>query len=105
MKYMGSKLRIATNIASYINNIAFQEGITEYYEPFMGGCSVGEVVKVKNRYLSDINKHMVALFKKVQDGMWDYFYITRDEWYKIKDDRHENKLYPEWLTGWCSLFV
>ena len=20
--------------------------------------------------------------------------ITREEWYKIKDDRHENKLYP-----------
>lgn len=103
MKYMGSKLRIADFIANYINNIAFQENITEYYEPFMGGCSVGEVVKIKNRHLSDINKHMVALFKKVQEGMWDYMYITREEWYKIKDDRHENKLYPEWLTGWCSV--
>ena len=41
---MGSKLRIANHIANYINNIAFQEGITEYYEPFMGGCSVGEVI-------------------------------------------------------------
>lgn len=103
MKYMGSKLRIANNIAGYINSIAFQEGITEYYEPFMGGCSVGEVIKIKNRYLSDINKHMVALMKKVQEGMWDFEYITREMWYKIKDDRHDNKLFPEWLTGWCSV--
>lgn len=103
MKYMGSKLRIANHIANYINNIAFQEGITEYYEPFMGGCSVGEVIKIKKRYLSDINKHVVALFKKVQEGMWDYEYITREQWYKIKDDRHDNKIFPEWLTGWCSI--
>lgn len=103
MKYMGSKLRIAKQITDYINNIAFCEHIEEYYEPFMGGCSVGELVHIKNRHLSDINKHMVALMKKVQEGMWDYKYITREEWYKIKDDRFENKLYPEWLTGWCSV--
>lgn len=103
MKYMGSKLRIAPYITQYINDIAFNEGITEYYEPFMGGCSVGELVQIQNRHLSDINPHMVALMKKVQEGMWDYTYITREEWYKIKDDRHENKLYPAWLTGWCSV--
>ena len=103
MKYMGSKARIATHIAGYINNIALCEGINDYYEPFMGGCSVGEVIQMPNRHLSDINKHIVALFKKVQEGMWDFKYITREEWYKIKDDRFENKIYPEWLTGWCSV--
>lgn len=103
MKYMGSKLRIAPYISGYINNIAFCEGITEYYEPFMGGCSVGELIRIPDRHLSDINKHMVALMKKVQEGMWDYSYITREEWYKIKDDKDVNKVYPEWLTGWCSV--
>lgn len=103
MKYMGGKGRIAPFISQYINDIAFNENITEYYEPFMGGCAVGEMVRIPNRHLSDINKHMVALMKQVQQGMWDFKYITREEWYKIKDDRHENKLYPEWLTGWCSV--
>lgn len=64
MKYMGSKLRIAPYITQYINDIAFNENITEYYEPFMGGCSVGELVQIQNRHLSDINPHMVALMKK-----------------------------------------
>lgn len=103
MKYMGSKLRIAKQITDYINNIAFCEHIEEYYEPFMGGCSVGELVRIPKRHLSDINKHMVALMQKVQEGMWDYKYITREEWYKIKDDRFDNKIYPAWLTGWCSV--
>lgn len=104
MRYMGSKARIAEDIVRHINSIAEMEGIEEYYEPFMGGCSVGELVTIKNRHLSDINKHIVALFKKLQEPeMFKYEYITREEWYKIKDDRHENKLYPEWLTGYCSV--
>jgi len=100
---MGSKLRIAKQITDYINNIAFNENITDYYEPFMGGCSVGELVRIKNRHLSDINKHMVALFKKVQEEMFPYQYIDRETWYAIKDDKDKNELYPEWLTGWCSV--
>ena len=47
MKYMGGKLRIAPYISQYINDIAFNENISEYYEPFMGGCSVGEQVHIK----------------------------------------------------------
>ena len=103
MKYMGSKLRIAPYITSYINNIAFCENIQEYYEPFMGGCSVGELVQIPHRHLSDINKHMVALMKKVQEGMWEYEFVDRDKWYKVKDDRFDNIEFPEWFTGWCSV--
>lgn len=103
MKYMGGKGRIAPFISQYINDIAFNENITEYYEPFMGGCAVGEMVRIPNRHLSDLNKHMVALMKKVQEGMWNFEYVTREEWHKVKDDRHENKLYPAWLTGWVSV--
>lgn len=103
MKYMGSKKRIANYITQYINDIANTYDITEYYEPFMGGCSVGELVRIKNRHLSDINKHLVALFKRVQTGMWDFEYITREQWYKIKDDRFSNTEFPEWLTGWASV--
>lgn len=103
MKYMGGKLRIAGHISNYINNIAAIEGITEYYEPFMGGCAVAEQVNIKNRYCSDLNYHLVELFKKVQKDMFDYRYITREEWHKIKDDRFDNKLYPAWLTGWCGV--
>lgn len=84
---MGGKLRIAPYISQYINDIAFNENISEYYEPFMGGCSVGEQVHIKNRHLSDINEHIVEVFKQAQSEMWEYECIDRDTWYKIKDDR------------------
>lgn len=103
MKYMGSKARLASFITQYINDIAFLENITDYYEPFMGGCSVGEQVRIPNRHLSDINNYVVELFKKVQNGMWEYKFITREEWHRIKDDRDKNEKYPAWLTGWCAI--
>lgn len=103
MKYMGSKRRIAPYISQYINDIANCYNIKDYYEPFMGGCSVGELVQVKNRHLSDIDKHIVALFQRIQEGLWEFKYIDRDTWYKIKDDRIKNSVYPEWLTGWCGI--
>ena len=37
MRYMGSKSRLAYDICTKINNIALNENITEYYEPFVGG--------------------------------------------------------------------
>ena len=103
MKYVGSKKRIAPEIAEQINSIAMLEGIQNYYEPFMGGCSVGEVVTIQNRYLSDINKYLVALMEKAKAGLDDYRYISREEWYKIKEQLKEpgKHGYPDWLVGWA----
>lgn len=103
MKYMGSKRRIAPDISGIINDIAAIEGITEYYEPFMGGCSVGELVNIKNRHMSDINENIVELFKKLQTGMFEYKFITEEEWYKIKEDKDKAEKYPRWLIGWCAI--
>lgn len=103
MRYMGSKARIAPYIVDRINSIAMINNIDEYYEPFMGGCSVGELVTIKNRHLSDINYTIVELFKKVQEGMWEYKYTTREEWYKVKDDKDTFKVYEPWQVGWVGI--
>ena len=103
MKYMGSKGRLAPDISNIINDIAINEGITEYYEPFMGGCSVGELVNIPNKYMSDINENVVELFKKIQNEMFEYKFITNEEWHKIKDDKDKGEKYPRWLIGWCAI--
>jgi site-specific DNA-adenine methylase len=103
MRYMGSKARLAKDITDKINNIALCEGITEYYEPFMGGCSVGELVDIKNRHLSDINSWMVELFKKIQSGIWDFKYVTREEWQAVKASAMaKDAKYPDWYYGWVG---
>lgn len=103
MRYMGGKGRLAPDIASKINSIAFCENITDYYEPFMGGCSVGELVNIPNRYFSDINPWVVALFNKIQNDMFEYKYVTREEWHDVKENAkgHTNK-YPDWYYGWVG---
>ena len=103
MKYMGSKARIAPFISEKINNIALCEGIKDYYEPFMGGCSVGEQVLIENKYMSDSNITIVELFKKAQTDMFDFNYISKEEWYKIKADRFTFNTYEPWQVGWAGL--
>lgn len=103
MRYMGGKGRLAPNIASKINNIAFCENITEYYEPFMGGCSVGELVNIPNRHFSDINPWVVELFKKIQQDMFEFKYVTREQWHDIKENaRNNTNKYPQWYYGYVG---
>ena len=110
MKYIGSKARIAKQIATYINNIAFCEGIENYYEPFCGGCNVALQVNLPNIYCNDINEYLIALYKKVQEGMWDYRFITREERDAIREkyvayrDGQATDLggYEKWFMGWVA---
>lgn len=104
MRYMGGKGRLAQNIAYRINTIAFCENITEYYEPFMGGCSVGEIVTIPNRHFSDINNWVVELFKKIQTDMFEYKFVTREEWHDVKDHaKAGSDKYPQWYYAWVGI--
>ena len=109
MKYMGSKARIADQIASHINNIGLCEGISDYYEPFCGGCSVAEEVRLQNIMCNDLNNYLIALYKRVQEGMWEFRYIEREERDKMRekyvayrDGESDSLGYPEWFIGWVG---
>lgn len=98
---MGSKSRIADYIAYYINKIAEYENIENYYEPFCGGCSVAYKVNIKNKYCSDKNKFLIALLKKVQEGMWEYKFIEKEERDDVLKHKYDGK-YPDWYVGWVG---
>jgi len=101
LKYIGSKARIAEPIATYINNIALCEGIENYYEPFCGGCSVAQQVRVKNRYCSDLNKYIIVLWQKVQEGMWEYKFYPREVWEDAKTNLDTGK-YDDFFLAWLG---
>lgn len=101
MKYIGSKARIAKPIATYINNIGFCEGIENYYEAFCGGCSVIQQVNLKNRYANDLNKYIITLMKKVQEGMWEFQYYPREVWEDVKANLGNGK-YDDFFTAWIG---
>ena len=101
MRYKGGKSRIAKQIAKYINNIAFIEGISNYYEPFCGGCAVAEQVNIKNRYCSDANKYLIALLNKVKTGIGEYKYVDKDTWRDVRVNIGTGK-YEDWYTGYVG---
>lgn len=98
---MGGKSRIAKQIAKYINNIAFIEGIENYYEPFCGGCAVAEQVNIKNRYCSDSNKYLIALLNKIKTGIGEYKYVDEDTWMDVRANIGTDK-YEDWYTGYVG---
>ena len=66
MKYMGSKFRIAKYIVPMIQEEINRRGITEYYEPFVGGCNVIDKIQCEHKYGSDNNRYLIALLKHMQ---------------------------------------
>ena len=102
MKYMGGKNRLAHIICSEINSIALNENIENYYEPFVGGGAIIEQVNIKNRYGSDLNNYLIALYKHFQDtDKFEYPNITREQWEHIRKNKEQ---YPEWLVAWAGFY-
>lgn len=100
MMYIGGKRRIALDIATLINNIGTLENISDYYEPFCGGCAVVEKVNIQNRYCSDMNHYLIALLKKIQGGVWDFEVVTEDVWRSVKNNPDN---YEEWFVAYCGI--
>lgn len=68
MKYMGGKSRISKEIVPIIQNVINKRSITNYIEPFCGGCSIVEKIACENRTASDINPYLIGLFQHLQSG-------------------------------------
>ena len=106
LKYMGSKRRIAHDIAVYINNCGLLLGCEDYYEPFCGGGSVGMVVNIKNKHLSDINKYVIALLTFIRDGGFENYkpeQITEEHWRDVKANQNTGK-YPDWYVCYVGIY-
>lgn len=102
MKYMGGKGRIASPIACEINNIALLENIDTYYEPFVGGGAVIEKVRINNRYGSDLNRYLIALYNRLQEPeMFEYPAINKEQYFNIRSNKDK---YADWLVAWCAVF-
>ncbi len=100
MKYMGSKSRLANQIAGIINTAGLYYGIDNYYEPFFGSGAVAEKVTIRNKYGSDINKYMVALLVGAQNGTFKApNSISSDEYNEIKNNKDK---YDPALVGFVG---
>lgn len=93
---MGSKRRIAKDIIPIILKDRKENQL--YVEPFCGGCNV--IDKVENpRWANDIDIYLIELFKELQNGWEPPKYISKEEYYTIKNNIND---YPKYLVGYVG---
>ena len=97
MKYMGSKNRIAKHILPIMLEHKTDDMV--WVEPFVGGANMIDKVNGK-RIGADLNKYLIAMWKKLQKG-WD---LPTDISKDIRDDCRINKdNYKDFEVGWIGI--
>lgn len=103
MKYVGSKNRLAKDLAPIIQSYIDNNNITRYWEPFVGGANMIDKIKCKNKFGSDVHPYLIALLKQAQIDTSVFPETISEEEYKVVRANPQN--YPNWyvgLVGFCS---
>lgn len=105
LKYVGSKHRISKHIVPIIQSAIDENTVTEYYEPFVGGCNVIDKIKCKNRFASDNNEYLIAFWRALQNG-WNPCDIdmTKELYVDIKDNMSQYPPEVVALAGLCATY-
>ena len=74
MRYLGSKAKIAKDIVPIIQSYIDNNGIEQYWEPFVGGANIIDKINCKVRVGTDIHPQLIALLQQAQ-LMFLYFLI------------------------------
>lgn len=103
---MGSKARIAKDIAPIINRIIKENDIDIYIEPFVGGANMIQHINCAMRFGYDNNSYLIAFWKAIQNG-WNPLQavsMTKELYRDIRDNK--SKYAPEMvaLAGFCASY-
>lgn len=104
MKYMGSKARLAKDLAPIMNEIIKELNLNIYIEPFVGGANMIEHIKCETKVGIDNNKYLIAMWKALQNGWKPPKELSRDEYNDIKDnpDNYSDELVA--IAGFCATY-
>lgn len=104
MRYVGSKNRIAKDLAPIIQSYITSD-TKGYLEPFVGGANMIDKIKCKNKIGCDIHKELIALLNKAKDDVDDIPDIVLEDTYnEVKNNKEK---YEDWyvgLVGFCASF-
>ncbi len=98
MKYVGSKNRIAKDLAPVIQSY-ITEDVTGYIEPFVGGANMIDKIVCHNKIGADVHNYQIALLQELAKGWKPPRAVTEAEYKDIKD--HPEK-YPDYLVGYVG---
>lgn len=103
---MGSKARIAKDVAPIVQSYIDKNNIKTYIEPFVGGSNMIQHIKCENKYGYDNNKYLIEFWRALQDG-WQPFKeleMTKEFYDDIK--KHQDMYSPKLvaLAGFCATY-
>lgn len=105
MKYVGSKNRLAKDLAPIIQSYIDSNNIAHYWEPFCGGANMIDKIKCNNRFGSDVHPYLIALLKQAQTDTSVFpTTITKQEYDAVRANPQN---YPDWyvgLVGFCASY-
>lgn len=102
MRYSGSKKRYAKELISImLKDIKNDQW---YVEPFAGGMNILSEVPHILKIGSDINKYVVSMWQKIQEGEWiPPQEVTKDEYYDIKESYiNKDHYHSDWVIGYVG---
>ena len=103
MVYMGSKDRTAKYLIPIMNKIIKDNNIDYFFDMCVGGVNLSANKKhhldVKNIIGVDNNKYLIALLKKVQEINFEFIWVSKEEYYKVKSNKDN---YEDWYVGYVG---
>ena len=99
MQYFGGKAKIAKHIATYLESVRKEN--QPYLEPFVGGANIVSQMSGE-RYASDFNEYLVAMYKGVQQGCELPDELSEERYQHIKNNKDENKVLTGFVGFGCS---
>jgi DNA adenine methylase len=100
MKYMGSKRRIAKQIAPFINNL----NSDVYVEPFVGGFNITPFIEKPVIFASDVNSGLIELYQSLQAGWLPPELVTEKMYTDIKNNKQNYPLEIVAYVGYALSF-
>lgn len=104
MKYMGSKARLAKDLAPIINKLIESEKIDTYIEPFVGGANMIQHIKCKNKIGSDNNEYLIHMWNAVKEGWIPPKEISKELYNDIKQNKEKYDKEMVAVAGFCATY-
>ena len=99
LKYVGSKNRIAKELAPVIQSYITEDTVG-YLEPFVGGANMIDKIHHENKIGCDIHEELIELLKYVQntENILPQ-HISEEHYNEVKYNKNK---YPKWYVGFVG---
>jgi DNA adenine methylase len=99
LQYLGGKSRISNDIAKIINQYSADR---TFVSLFCGTCSIESKIISKNKILNDAHPYLIALLQAVQNGYEIPDEVSKEEYYRVKNNLDENMALSGFVGFACS---